>query len=479
VRAFQPRPSRNPSAGIVASVFAVSVVAHAALVLLVRLDDPTAGKSSRALSATAAPGEGGAAERVPGWQWTCATDVSLGYAAQLLYCATPLAEGLEPCTRRAARELSDALSACERADEPVAVAFLTQEQLDEIQPEPLLALLDPAQQQAFEQEQAEAVEELHEEARRAQERPPQKAQVVEITRPDVEQAPDDARFVSEYDSKVERETVARGSTEEMVRRPQPRELPPQPKVDAPSAPESPEHPSEAAARDRDAPPSQGELAMRRPGPREAPQEEIRAGTTDGSEAPPGEGLAPRRGDGAFRSQPAREGTPGEDGVGREGGAAPVPDLRPSEDLLARAVGGGSVDKLDGVESGEETALSSRRWMYATFFNRMKRQVAQNWHPAEVYLRRDPTGKVYGTKDRVTILQVTLEPDGALRQIYIQRRSGVDFLDEEAIRAFRAAQPFPNPPAGLVDPQSRLITFTFGFHFAVGGDPGRWRIFRHR
>src|SRR5262249_53684478 len=36
------------------------------------------------------------------------------------------------------------------------------------------------------------------------------------------------------------------------------------------------------------------------------------------------------------------------------------------------------------------------------------------------------------------------------------------FDEEAIRALRAIQPFPSPPAEIVDPITTTFTFTFGF-----------------
>src|SRR5690606_37288437 len=116
---------------------------------------------------------------------------------------------------------------------------------------------------------------------------------------------------------------------------------------------------------------------------------------------------------------------------------------------------------------------------AGFFNHMKRQVAQSWHPDVVRIRRDPTGNVYGNRDRVTILQVSLTPTGAVSRIHVLQLSGVGFLDDEAERAFRAAQPFPNPPSGLVDGDSNLITFSFGFHFQIGGSRSSWRVFRPR
>jgi TonB family protein len=190
-----------------------------------------------------------------------------------------------------------------------------------------------------------------------------------------------------------------------------------------------------------------------------------------------DGQLPRRGETPAPRDASREPPGGEESKRGGGGTPSVPDLRPSEEMLARAVGGGSVDKLDGVESGEETALNSKQWKYASFFNRMKRQVAQNWHPDQVYLRRDPTGRVYGTKDRLTILQVSLTPEGKLARVFIAKQSGVDFLDDEAVRAFRESQPFPNPPTGLLD-SDNMITFSFGFHFQIG-DRNSWKVFRYQ
>jgi TonB family protein len=116
-------------------------------------------------------------------------------------------------------------------------------------------------------------------------------------------------------------------------------------------------------------------------------------------------------------------------------------------------------------------------VFASFFNRMKRRVHQNWDPVSIWHRHDPTGQVYGYKTRITRVRVTLDAAGTLTHIVVSSASGVDLLDDEAVRAFRAAQPFPNPPGGLVDPTGK-ITFEFGFHLQIGGgQKATWKIFR--
>src|SRR5438445_1824625 len=137
----------------------------------------------------------------------------------------------------------------------------------------------------------------------------------------------------------------------------------------------------------------------------------------------------QRAQGAARSaQP-----PGENGnpLPPGGRAGPPLDLTPKVDALQRAIGkgSGSMDYLKDVDDGESTALNSKKWAHAAFFNRVKRQVADQWHPEVVYVRHDPSGNVYGVKDRVTVLRVHLKPDGKLAAWTVLQSSGVDFLDD--------------------------------------------------
>ena len=66
------------------------------------------------------------------------------------------------------------------------------------------------------------------------------------------------------------------------------------------------------------------------------------------------------------------------------------------------------------------------------------------------------------------MRVRLKPDGHLQNVELESPSGLEFLDDEALQAFRAAQPFPNPPRQLVDSSDGLINFQFGFLFELSG-----------
>ncbi|MFO0633449.1 MAG: TonB family protein, partial [Nannocystaceae bacterium] len=158
--------------------------------------------------------------------------------------------------------------------------------------------------------------------------------------------------------------------------------------------------------------------------------------------------------------------------------APTPAGSPGERrALTRSPGSaGSFDDIEGADPDDETSVDSKRWKYASFFNRVRSAIAQHWHPEVVHAANDPDGHRYGTKTRRTRLIIALNPDGSLHRIRMDQSCDVDYLDEEAIRAVRAAAPFTNPPPGLVDPSSGFIEFGFGFIFEFGGES---RIFRYK
>src|SRR5262249_40297401 len=154
-------------------------------------------------------------------------------------------------------------------------------------------------------------------------------------------------------------------------------------------------PEKPPGKNPNAPDNPTHLSMRPPGtpaPNVAPQQETRRGDRSNDKQPVlSGGMVPRRGDGAIEQSRKDPGelTKGQGGGG--GGTPQVPNLKPTKEQLERIVGGGNVDHLDDVENGDETALNAKRWVYASFFNRLKRQVAQNWDPQTVWRRVDPQG----------------------------------------------------------------------------------------
>ncbi|MEC9071138.1 MAG: TonB family protein [Myxococcota bacterium] len=129
---------------------------------------------------------------------------------------------------------------------------------------------------------------------------------------------------------------------------------------------------------------------------------------------------------------------------------------------------------DVKDVADDTLLNANRYRYADFFYRVKDLVRRHWRPDQVYRARDPTGRLYGTKDRYTVLDVTLDAEGRVTGLRTDSRSGLDFMDEEARGAFLRAEVFPNPPEGLIRDGS--IKFRFGFFFEIGTGKQRfgWR-----
>ncbi|MSP62272.1 MAG: energy transducer TonB [Myxococcales bacterium] len=305
----------------------------------------------------------------------------------------------------------------------------------------------------------EAEKRSEEQKRKDEEDPNARGQVVDIPQPTLEERPDaSARFLAEYDSRVERETKGKPGKDRAG-------------GEGALAINQPRVPAEAqSAAARAGLPGVPQPARRQRGAgsvgQDGPEEQI---TQDGVErraGTPGERAR------APAIAPGQGGAPGRAGADR-------PNLVPSEEMLARSIGkgAGSPDYLKDIDDGESTALNAKKFKYASFFNRVKRAVSEEWHPDLVYVRHDPSGNVYGTRDRVTVLRVHLHPGGKLQTVNVIQASGVEFLDDEAIDAFRRAQPFVNPPTQLVDADG-LIHFNFGFIFELSGQT-RFKVFKYQ
>jgi TonB family protein len=414
---------------------------------------------------------------------SCFGDVVFATSGRAAMCFAPWIDDVDRCLADAQMSLWMDLSSCQAEDDPrTAIAMVAQKTADKLKAIDPERLLDEVKQerQAPPPPPPPQVAMVEPPPPPPPPPPPQTGprHVIETVKPSEEKEPENAQFLSEFNTSVEKQKVARGARNEpMAAKSKPEELTPKdaPK-DEPSVKQ--QEPDRMAGKDVRAPDVPGHLSMRPPGaqaPAETEQEAKVQGSLAGTPgATVADGYRARKGESAI-DQERRERSEIPRGQGGAGGGAPrVPDLKPSKEVLERVAGGGSVDQLEQVEDGDETALSSKRWVYAGFFNRLKRQVAQNWDPVSVWRRRDPTGTVYGFKSRVTEVRVSLSRKGGLEKIVVTTPSGVVELDDEAIRAFRSAGPFPNPPDGLIQ-KDNLITFAFSFHFEIGMPRISWRL----
>ena len=168
-------------------------------------------------------------------------------------------------------------------------------------------------------------------------------------------------------------------------------------------------------------------------------------------------------------------TAGEDSSSGRQGQPGAANLTPSMAVIDKITGAAPNDHLADVDEGEGTFLNTKEWKFASFFNRVKQSVGMHWDPATNLRQRDPSGSIYGGRDRYTVVNVTLTDRGTVKDIYVEKSCGVDFLDLEAIHSFERAQPFPNPPPGLVTADS-TVRFSFGFFLEMGSG-ARLRLFR--
>jgi len=177
----------------------------------------------------------------------------------------------------------------------------------------------------------------------------------------------------------------------------------------------------------------------------------------------------------LKIQPGAPGDQSEEGSAGKRGTPGIANLVPSYSVLDKLSGAAPNDHLAGVDEGEGTYLNTKEWKYSTFFNRVKQSVGMHWDPGTQLRMRDPSLNIYGGKDRFTILSVALTDKGMVKEILVEKSCGVDFLDMEAVASFQRAQPFPNPPPGLLSADS-TVRFQFGFFLELGSGP-RLRLFR--
>jgi len=112
------------------------------------------------------------------------------------------------------------------------------------------------------------------------------------------------------------------------------------------------------------------------------------------------------------------------------------------------------DYIKDVDTGLETVLNTREFKYYSYYNRIRKQLSQHWEGRV----REKLSKLFKegrapaatNQDRITKLMIVLNDKGTLVRVQVLSDSGIRDLDDAAIEAFRAAAPFPNPPKGIIE-----------------------------
>ena len=124
----------------------------------------------------------------------------------------------------------------------------------------------------------------------------------------------------------------------------------------------------------------------------------------------------------------------------------------------------SNDYIKNTDIGVQTALSSREFVYYSYYDRIRQRLREYWEPSiktrfEKMMRQGR--RIASEGDKVTRLRIFLNANGDLVKVQLLEESGVIDLDQTAVEAFKAAEPFPNPPKGMVDSDG-LIKIEWSF-----------------
>jgi len=100
------------------------------------------------------------------------------------------------------------------------------------------------------------------------------------------------------------------------------------------------------------------------------------------------------------------------------------------------------------------SLNTNDPLYVSYFTRIKQSIEQQWEYPELALR-------YGLQGRLSLV-FTIGGAGQLEQLRLIRSSGSELLDQEALRAIKAAAPFPPIPT-WIKPNPLSISASMEYH----------------
>ncbi len=115
------------------------------------------------------------------------------------------------------------------------------------------------------------------------------------------------------------------------------------------------------------------------------------------------------------------------------------------------------DHLKGIEEGKQTILNTREFVYYAYYERIRGKIRKIWEPVirEKVKHVFQTGRKLASTDHTTAVIITLDKAGILVNVQVKDGSGVRDLDDAAIEAFKKAEPFPNPPNGIIESDGKI------------------------
>lgn len=128
-----------------------------------------------------------------------------------------------------------------------------------------------------------------------------------------------------------------------------------------------------------------------------------------------------------------------------------------------ALASASNDKVDDVPLSDISRLNTTEYKHYGFFQRIRSQLEQHWGTT----LKEKAKKIYKSgrnissdSDFITNIEVELDKNGKITNIFIIGTSGVKELDDAAVESFNKAGPFPNPPSDLLSEGTAKIKWGF-------------------
>lgn len=122
-------------------------------------------------------------------------------------------------------------------------------------------------------------------------------------------------------------------------------------------------------------------------------------------------------------------------------------------LTGGQIGESSVQEIiPGVETANMTVLNTDKYLYYAFYQRTYEQVRNRWVPGirgYVQVMTPKMQEKLAARNRTTIVEIMLTPEGQLFRTIVQESSGDKGLDEVAVDAIKKAVPFNHPPQEMV------------------------------
>lgn len=118
--------------------------------------------------------------------------------------------------------------------------------------------------------------------------------------------------------------------------------------------------------------------------------------------------------------------------------------------------------LEAKTQSFSESLNPKEQVYYSYFHRIKIKLDNVWQlkVRDEIARLISEGRLV-LDDKITQVIITLNHQGQLEKVQILRPSGVQDLDSTAVLAFKLAEPFPNPPQGLIEEDNKVrITWSF-------------------